>query len=54
MGLKVFQIVLYNPTETYYPGETVAGHVLLSLSSSKTMSGGQNELFIGNTNDSGV
>jgi hypothetical protein len=26
----------------------------LSLSSSKTMSGGQNELFIGNTNDSGV
>jgi hypothetical protein len=34
-------------------GETVSGYVLLSLSSSKAICGGKNELFNGNTNDSG-
>jgi hypothetical protein len=40
MGLKVFQIVFDNPAETYYPGQTVSGRVVLSLGSSKTIRGG--------------
>jgi hypothetical protein len=39
MGVKVFQILFDNPTETYYCGETVTGRVLLSLSSSKSIRG---------------
>jgi hypothetical protein len=40
MGLKVFQIVFDNPTETYYAGQSVSGSVLLSLASPKTIRGG--------------
>jgi len=40
MGLKVFQIVFDNASETFYPGQTVSGRVLLSLSSPKTVRGG--------------
>lgn len=39
MGLKDFRIVFDNPWNTYYPGQTLTGRVIIQVDSPKKIRG---------------
>lgn len=44
MGIKKFKIIFDNPVQTYKPGETVSGRILLDLDSNKKCRGMVNKI----------